>query len=152
MDNSSNPLKVEIIVDGKVVETGTTTAGYGVVTVSHSFIEEKTEDTADEICSTCAIVFIIGIIILVGVGMIVFKKVKSKKKENIKSPTSLAPQPPQGQLPQQPSQSQLPLPPLQEQFSKQSLQSQLSPPPFQREYSQPPLQVQLPPPPPPFQE
>ena len=86
-DDSSNRLKVEIIVNGNVVASETTTASYGVVSVSHSFLEddfeeaeEEAEEEADSFCTACTILSIIGVIIAI-VGVVLYKKRKSKKEK-----------------------------------------------------------------------
>ena len=118
-DDSTDTLRVEIIVDGKVVESESTTASYGVVSVSHSFLEEEAEEAASIFCGTCAIVSIIVVIIAVVVGILVYKQMKSKKKEKtITAPGQpMQPHPqqpyPQQPYPQQPQQfpPQTPMPP-----------------------------------------
>ena len=83
-------------------------------------LEEKLDEAADEICSTCAIVTIIGVIIAIVVGILIYKKMKSKKKEKPGSTMPGLGQPMQ-QYPQQPYPQQFPpqppLPPQQPGFN-----------------------------------
>lgn len=71
-DDSVDPLTVSIFVNGEKKETETTTAGYGVVTVSYSFPVEDWEESEGGTCST---VFF-SIFIFVAVGGVVITKWK----------------------------------------------------------------------------
>ena len=64
-DDSSNQLRVSILVDGIVKESEYTDASYGVVTVSYSFPISQWGGDSDEACcgSSLAIIFIATIII-----------------------------------------------------------------------------------------
>lgn len=57
-DDSSDELTVSIMVEGKTEETESTTASYGVVTVSYSFPVEEWEEVEDNGCMTISAILI----------------------------------------------------------------------------------------------
>ena len=70
-DDSGEPLTISIIAGGEIVRTETTTAKYGIASVSYSFPIEELEESQDSdgggICSTV----LMSSFLFVGVGGIV---------------------------------------------------------------------------------
>jgi len=65
-DDSEEPLTISIIVNGKVEDTATTTAGYGVANVDYSF---PVEDWEDDNSGACSVVFL-STLTFIGIGAV----------------------------------------------------------------------------------